>query len=116
VTGLAFAGSWLVEEHSFSIHFARQFVATVTSNPAMSAFQRKWGTLVVVEFRWFPARCVVTAGTVGRIFARGKLARVRIAMASAALFWSSAEVNAFQVALKCWRTMAVAAGYSPVRA
>jgi hypothetical protein len=81
----------------------------------MSAFQRKWRALVVVEFRWFPARCVVTAGTVGRIFARGKLTRVRIAMASGALLWSSAEVNAFQVGSKCRRTMTVAAGYSPVR-
>jgi hypothetical protein len=67
------------------------------------------------EFCWFPARCVVAAGTVRGIFARGKLARVRVAMASSTLFWSSAEVNALQNSLKRWRTMAVAAGYSPVR-
>jgi hypothetical protein len=81
----------------------------------MGAFQRKWCALVVVEFRRFPAGCVVTAGTVGCLFARGELARVRIAMTSGALLWSSAELNAFQVGLKCWGAMAVAAGYSPVR-
>jgi hypothetical protein len=51
MTRFAFAGSWLVVEHSFSLHFASKFMTTVTSNPAMSAFQRKWGALVVVEFR-----------------------------------------------------------------
>ena len=51
MTRFAFARSRLVVEHSFSIHFASKFVTTVTSNPAMSAFQRKWGAFVVVEFR-----------------------------------------------------------------
>jgi hypothetical protein len=55
VTGFAFAGSWLVEEHSLPIHFAAWFVAALTCNPAMSAFERKRGALVVVEFSWFPA-------------------------------------------------------------
>jgi len=81
----------------------------------MSAIERKWGAPVVVEFSWFPTRRVVAAGTVGCLFARGKLAGVRVAMALAALFWSSAEVDAFQIDLKRWGTMAVAAGYSPVR-
>ena len=55
VTGFAFAGGWLVEEHSLPIHFAAWFVAALTCNPAMSAFERKRGALVVVEFSWFPA-------------------------------------------------------------
>lgn len=115
VTRFAFTGSWLVEEDSFSIRFANQFVTAVTRNPAMRTFQRKWGALVMVEFRRFPTSCVVTAGAGGRIFARGKLARVRVGMAFSALFWSSAEVHVFQTGLKRWGTMTVATGYSPVR-
>ena len=115
MTRFAFAGSWLIEEHFCSLHIVGQFMAIAARHPAMSAFERKWRALVVVEISWLPARCFVAAGTLGRIFARGKLARVRIAMASGALLWSSTEVNASQVALKCCGTMAIAAGYSPVR-
>jgi len=116
VTRFAFPGSWLVEEDSFAIHFARQLVTTVASNPAMSAFERKWRTLVVVKFRRFPARCVVAIGAACCIFARGKLVRMWIIVASRALFRSRAKVHIFQVALKRCGAMAIAAGHSAMRA
>lgn len=115
VTGFAFARCWFVNTHFFFLHFARHFVTAVTRYPAMRAFQRKRGALVVVEFRRFPTRGVVAARTVGCIFSRGELSRVRIAMAAGAVFWSGAEVDVLQAGLKRWRTMAVATSYSTVR-
>ena len=82
----------------------------------MSAFQGKGGALVVVEFPWFPARCVVAAGTADRILAGGKLIRMRVVMAFGALLWCSAEVHVFQTGLQSRGTVAVAAAYSTMRA
>jgi hypothetical protein len=62
----------------------------------MSAIQRKWGALIMIELRWFPAPCVVAAGAIGRIFARRKLSSMNIVVATGAFGWCGAEIHILQ--------------------
>ncbi len=79
--------SWcgLVEDHPLSIDLAAQLVTIVTSYVSMRALERKGRSLVMIELRRFPPLRVVTAGTIGGIFARGKLPAVRIVVTPRAL-------------------------------
>ena len=68
----------------------------------------------MIELRWFPALGVVAAGTIGCIFASGKLPSVGIVVASGALCGSGMEIDTLQAGFKRRWTMAVPAGDASV--
>lgn len=79
------ARCWHVEQHNLYIDLTSYLVTVPTGDVAVSALEGETRGLVVVESRWLPARRIMTAGTVGGIFAGCELAGVRVLVASEAL-------------------------------
>ncbi len=116
MTGLALQRRRFVEEHGLSLHFAGQFVTFVAAYVTVRPPQRERGARVVVKFTRLPPRRVVATGTVGCVFARGKLSRMGVVVTAGALFRSCAEIDIFEIGLQRGRAMTIGAGHSAVRA
>lgn len=77
MTGGAFFGSGLVEEHSLTVQHSYQLVAGFALHIPVRPLQGERGALVVIEQGWLPFRTVVAIGA-GRDWPFGKLPAVHI--------------------------------------
>ena len=115
MTCFAFPRRGLIEDNAHSSDLSLHLVAVITSHVAVGALQRKRRAFVVVESGRFPARRIMTAGTIGAFLARRELTRVWVLVASEALLGGRQEIHIFQTGLDRRRPMTVAAGYTAVR-
>jgi hypothetical protein len=93
VAGLALSRRRFVEHNALSLDFTSQFVTIGAGYVAVSALERKWSALVVIEFRRLPPRRIVATRAVGSVFACGELSPMRVAVAAGALLRSRAEID-----------------------
>lgn len=105
-----------VEQHGHPFYLPPNFVTVATAHLLMSARQREGRALFMIKPRGFPARRIVTSGTIGSILTGCKLSCVWVLVAREALLRRRVKINILQGSFKRRRAMTIAAGNTTVRA